>query len=175
MKKGIYTAAVSIIVIALITASAFDMVSTAQSHEQKNLAKSLVKMKWEMQNSEEILNKSIADALSDDGFNQGCSYNQTTIKTTLENYLGNTLSGSFGNCNIGEIDVQGDRANTAIAFDLECTEDTDKMKTHYKKAMSYSKEITYRPNPNCLVDIKDLETGECEVDKIPGASQGCWN
>ena len=73
MKKGIYTATVSIIVIAMVMASAFSLVSIVQSQEQKSLAKDLVEIKWKMQNSESIIRKSVADALADSSFDSSCT------------------------------------------------------------------------------------------------------
>jgi len=172
MKKGIYTAAVSIIVIAMIVASAINMVSTVEAHEEKSLAKGLMEMKWKMQNTESMMRKSAADALADDGFEQGCTYKQDTIKTKLQGYLTNTLSSSFGSCAMTQMQASGDETNTTITVDVKCTEETENTKFYYKKTFEFHKKITYLAGPPCSVDVKDLGTTECEVDKIIGGGCG---
>ena len=173
MKKGIYTATVSIIVIAMVMASAFSLVSIVQSQEQKSLAKDIVEIKWKMQNSESIIRKSAADALADSSFDSSCTYNQSTLHNAVDSYIGNTLSDSFGNCNVEGLEVAGNQANTTISFELACVEEVAGIEMVYKNTISYSKEITYFTDSTCHVDIKDLDTGECEVDKIIGQPVGC--
>ena len=173
MRKGMYTATVSIIVIAMVMASAFSLVSIAESQEQKGIAKGIVELKWKMQNTEALLGKSISDAIADSGFDNGCTYNQSMIIQKLDDYLSNTASNAFGSCSISNIRVQGNQADTRVNFRLECIEQAGEMKIAYAKTGEFRKSTTYYTGSGCEIDVEDLETGKCEVDKIIGQPVGC--
>jgi len=171
-KKGIYTATLALVAITVIAAMSFSNVANVQAKEGVDKAQAIIDLKWEWQNAYSLLWNSGADAVADAGFASACVFDADAIKNTAEIYFADTLAESLKNCSIDNVSVQDppDSLDEAkITFDLECRKELNGMSINYKKGGRILRKKAYYYTDGtgaCFVDVKDVGTGYCEVDKI---------
>lgn len=175
-NKGLYTGAVALIAVAIIIASSFSMVSSVQSHQQESYANNIMETKWQMQNAKHLTGKIVSDALADSGFLSGCTFVINDIIATLgsgsDGYLKETLDDSFSDCTVeveGTQDLGGNQVRVNIRS-ISCSREFDGISINYEKeGLEFNKQISYYTDLNtfeCTIDVRDVDSGKCDVDTI---------
>jgi len=179
-NKGLYTGAVGFIAVAIIIATSFAMVSTVQSHQQESYANNIMETKWQMQNTKHLVGKIVSDAMADSGYSNGCTFLLGDIQDTLGNgsdgYLAETLDEAFSDCTV-EVDSVVSPAPNEVRVTIDnivCNREFDGITIEYKKQnIVFNKQITYYTDPftfECMgeesIDVRDIDSGKCDVDTI---------
>ena len=178
--KGLYAGTIALVAAVLVSVAAFGMVSTVNLHQQKSYATSIVDAKWETQNAEHFIGKSVADAIADSSFEHGCSLPEieTTLKTKVEAYFSD-FEDSFEGCITKNLSVNSPASNQISgSFGITCSKQIGLLSIEYKKnSIQFDKQVFYGTTPlgDCGVDVMDNISGECEVDTIAGNPGDCGN
>ena len=150
MRKGTFSATIAVIVTALIAILAFNSIAIVQGQQHELGAANISLFKSQVQNTEYLVGKTIADALADSADTAGgaCVYNGTSDPTTIEAYIEATLANSHrsGDDDLCERTVIAfdDSYSTAITIEvrLSCERAyANGSAIIYKKIFSYSKEL----------------------------------
>ncbi len=159
-KKGLYSGGIALAAIVMIIAVSFNIASTVQAGESQGKADAILDAKWAGQNVEYLLMEGAVDAMVDEIF-VACDYDIEKITPRVKSYIIHyaTDYSTIGkiNCTASNIDVSGDKLNTLISFDLECSSNAAAGLTiNYKKTISFNKTATVTPSSsNCTVKIED--------------------
>ncbi len=159
-KKGLYSGGVALATIVLVIAVSFNITSTVQAEESQGKADAIIDAKWEMQNTEHLLEAAAIDAIVDAIF-VTCYYDEDLIKSKVESYISINSLETRG-CTVLNIEVSGDSSNTSISFDLMCnTSVAPGLTTNYKKQILFQKSMVITSGIDCTVEIDDyVITGE---------------
>lgn len=173
-KKGLYSGTIALIAIVIASGIVLGMLSKAIAEENKSSINEMAYVKFEWQNAYQLIGKASADAAADGVFGNGCVFSIPAIQAKAQAYLPAVLASTGLNCTVSNITAGGTAAETAITFDLSCSKEAAGMSIKYAKNGMISKKTVFTQggglNP-CFVDVKDFDSGACQVDKI--APPGC--
>jgi hypothetical protein len=174
-RKGLYTGIVAVIAIAIIAGFAFSSLGIANTEHLRGNSESLADFKRQAHNIEFVLGKSVADAIADTAFDQGCSFDQPATQAKAILYLNQALGdigSNFPNCSVSNVVVAGAGGmliNITATFDLACQKDYGSVRvTRFEKSQTFQKRLilTALPLPlSCEINVEnsDLAGNPTEV------------
>ena len=179
-----YTAIITVIAIIVVISLTFSSTMVVQVREN-NLAQAVLETKKEWQNVSYLLDKTTADALEDEivAAGQPCT---ALTGNRLNSYFNKTMDyvnakkGIDFNCAItsGPTPVigAGNPKNVTVDVTFYCGKTVGKSFVRYEKNADFEKNVkSFKEDEStCFVDIKDVQSGVCEIDRIPdGANNYC--
>lgn len=174
MRKGTFSATIAVIVAVLIATFAFSSIALVQGQQHELGAANISLFKSNVQNTEYLVGKTIADALADATFAGSCAYDATNTPFRMRDYISVTLADSHKSglndlCTgrIANFDA-GDLTAIIIDVDLSCNRTfANGSAITYQKTFSYSKEVQVTDSGlgSCEVIVIDNQSGMEEVNR----------
>jgi len=180
-KNGFLTAIVSVIIIVLLSTTLFVQSTAIKTKKTESNQRAIFELKGGMQNTQQLMDKAVADAMSDCYNRLTCElveecklpegtkdysakinpYMQTVIEASLE---------STGiECSTESLPSLIDNDNVVFTFDLVCRRSFyDGFSVEIKKPIPVDKTITTLmvPNPpgvdKCTIKVFDNQSGTCD-------------
>ena len=180
-KRGIYTAIVALMVMAIIGGAIFYLTNPLNEIKTDAETNAIIELNYEMQNARYLLDKAMSDALFDYVYAQAmCSSDVSGAGTDVQKYMQDAIS-RLGDCSAESISFSAGTAGaTAIVV---CEKEIKKgaeleFSVHIEKRFEFSKTVEAQlvdddSNPAtpdvCLVNVMDNQSGLCDIKQlIPG-------
>jgi hypothetical protein len=168
-KAGLYVGAIALAAIAIIATILFNSISDASAQEGRSQAKAILDLKWEMQNSQFVAGKAIADAVADASYVGGaCVYNSATAQTNISNYLSNLVSKqALQGCSIAPASILINALNPAaisVSMKFTCQKKSGSLDASYAKTVVFNKKVETSGNCRVIVTNTSVTPNEVDVD-----------
>jgi len=172
-RKAAYSGSIALIAVVILVSVSFNSSAVLQAEAGQRQAKTIIDVKRDWQMARYLLDKSASDAVADAA--SDCGYASDDVDRILTTYFNDTLKDAgLQHCTAENSDASGNNPdNITITVDIQCSKTAEGTKVQYKKnGIEFRKRAYYdNTGSGCLVDVKDRDSGLCEVDTIIG--RGC--